>query len=189
MVHNNQLAAMLSRLEENFDRVISHPGTDSVLLRGKDREKTERLMRLAVHALSYADWQSSALFDIAKMPPGEDRDHLLFRMAQGLFQSHEDAMALILSALSNFLLSRRRSVLQPSQGKLKQSHQDRLLRAPISGPTLFGGAVQPLIEELAKDVRNVTLSVTNKGPKGQQHKKAAANPPSSSGAGPVVRWR
>ena len=183
-VHNNQLSAMPSRLEDNFDRVLYRPGVDTVLLRGKDKEKTERLMRLAVHTLSYADWQSSALFDVAKMPPGEEREDLLLKIAQGLFQSHEDSMALILSALHNFVLSRRRSVLQHSKPSLKQSHQDRLLRAPISGPTLFGGAVQPLIEELAKDVRNVTVAVTTKGSKGQQQPKAAPPPPVSSDAGP-----
>jgi len=54
-VHNARLSPVPAGLEENFDRIFPKTGKDQVLLVGKEKEKTERLLRLAVHTLSYVD--------------------------------------------------------------------------------------------------------------------------------------
>jgi len=45
-VHDARLSHDPAKLEENFDIILPKSGRDQVLLVGKDRDKTERLLRL-----------------------------------------------------------------------------------------------------------------------------------------------
>lgn len=193
--HSNLISAAPATLEDNLDGILASTGSDNILLSGTDRSKTERMLRLAVHTLSYADLQASALVDVASQPPGQDRESLVSKLALGLDQSHRDCMALVLSCLSNCLLSRRKSVLKGApRGKLSKSQIDRLVNAPIAGPHLFGGTVTPLIEEMSKDVRNIgSATAQPRRPGAQQRRKrkqpATSTASSALGAPPSKRSR
>ena len=54
--HLCKLSADSVPLDHNMDRIVSKPGIDSASFGGKGREKTERMLRLGVHSLSYSDW-------------------------------------------------------------------------------------------------------------------------------------
>jgi len=160
-VHNARLSQTPTKLEESFDRIFPRPGKDQVLLVGKDKYKTERLLRLAVHTLSYADWYSLALVQNSNLPLSEEKTAIMDRLVGGLDQSHCDCSALLLCALSNFFTARRTSVLKAAPASFKKSIKDKLLSAPLSGPTLFGGVVPSVIDDIANEPRSVTVSVSN----------------------------
>jgi len=83
------------------------------------------------------------------------------RLVGGLDQSHRACSAILLCILSNFVTVRKTSVLKGSPASLKKSFKDKLFSAPLSGPTLFGGVVPSVIEDIAKEPRSVTVSVSN----------------------------
>jgi len=58
----------LSGWRKTLIRIFPKSGKDQVLLMGKEKDETERLLRLAVHTLSYADWYSLDLVQNFNLP-------------------------------------------------------------------------------------------------------------------------
>ena len=162
-VHASKLSGLPVKMEDSLDRVIPKPGNDQIFLSGKDRDKTERLFRLAAHSLAYADWFSLALLEV--VDPKPEKVDLFDRLLQALDQAHRDCSGLLLAGLSNLVSSRRAQVLKGAPASLKKSLKDKLLTAPLEGPTLFGGVVPSILEELAKEPRQVVVSVPNRATK------------------------
>ena len=160
---------------------------------GKERDKVERLLRLAIHTLSYSDWQSVSLMDAIRLPKSLENDQLIHKFFVALDQSHKDCVALLLATLSNLLLARRRSVLSrvqsaikkessSSRAPLQQSQVDRLVLSSFGGPLLFGSSVQTVLDEVKSDVRNIAQApapTQQRAPQSVPFKRPAQ--PSSSG--------
>ena len=86
---------------------------------------------------------------------------------EGKRQAQEDAVALNIAVLSNFVISRRCHIVKNA---LKPSYKDRLLSVPITGRTLFGPitgrtlfgpVINRAIEDVSKDPQPVTVSIKN----------------------------
>lgn len=109
-----------------------------MLLRGKEREETERLLRLAVQPPSYVDSLASALRELAISSADEEIHGVFNAMARALGTSHRDAVAFVLSSIANMVVCRRKLVLRVfPQEALLDSYREELLLAPFTGPNLL----------------------------------------------------
>lgn len=118
----------------------------------KEHSRMERLLRLAIHVLAYADSFSSALF-VASSRSEEslpDKTKLLAELSKAMNRAHMDGTALILAVLADFILARRASVLKPRLA-IGEPFISDLMTAPLSGSEMFGGVLSSVMDRVNND--------------------------------------
>ena len=171
-VHDPELSPSPAVLEKDMDRWNAR-AVDRVVLSQKEHHKLERLLRVALHVLAYADWFTSALFAASPLMEAEfpNRAGLMERLSQSVNKAHLDGVALLSAALAQVVVARRCSVLQGLV--IGEPYQSTLLTAPLTGPSLFGGLLAKTQTKMSED--RVTVSSAHRKGKSRKGRNGKSN--------------
>ncbi|PJE78337.1 hypothetical protein CI610_02733 [invertebrate metagenome] len=151
--HDGLLVSQPARLESR--ELAAWPGksVDQVVFGSKEHHKMERLLRLSIQILSYIDFLTVCLYRVSDVPEGRisetEQADIQDRMTSALNGALRALAALQVSLLVNVLLARRFSVLK--NRPVDEPYRSRLLTAPFSGSTLFGGSLPSVQKDLKED--------------------------------------
>ena len=151
--HDGLLAPQPARLESR--ELAAWPGksVDQVVFGPKEHHKVERMLRLSIQVLSYIDFLTVCLYRVSDLPEGQSSEteqaDIQDRVTSALNGALRALASLQVSSLVNVLLARRFSVLK--NRPVDEPYRSRLLTAPFSGTTLFGGALPSVQKDLKGD--------------------------------------
>ena len=151
--HDGLLAPQPVKLE--LRELSAWPGksVDQVVFGPKEHHRMERLLRLSIQILSYIDYLTVCLYRVSDLPEGRitetEQADIQDRVTSALNGALRALAALQVSSLVNVVLARRFSVLK--NRPVDEPYRSRLLTAPFSGPTLFGGALPSVQKDLKED--------------------------------------
>ncbi|PJE78316.1 hypothetical protein CI610_02750 [invertebrate metagenome] len=151
-VHNSSVEPTPAKVDLILDHRWPGRSNDIVHLSPKEHSRMERLLRLAIHVLAYADSFSSALF-VASSHSEEslpNKTKLLAELSKAMNRAHMDGTALILAVLADFVLARRAAVLKPRLAVGEPFISD-LMTAPLSGSEMFGGILTSVMDRVNND--------------------------------------
>ncbi|XP_069142249.1 uncharacterized protein [Argopecten irradians] len=152
-IHDGLLSSQPAKLESR--ELAAWPGksVDQVVFGSKEHHKMERLLRLSIQILSYIDFLTVSLYRVSDVPEGRisetEQADIQDRVTSALNRALRALASLQVSLLANVLLARRFSVFK--NRPVEEPYRSRLLTAPFSGSSLFGGTLPSVQKDLKED--------------------------------------